>query len=60
MKKYQRPTVSFYDMAPVSIMEGSVAVKGKIGISSFFTDEDDWTTEQTSTGNRRKYSFWDE
>ena len=60
MKKYIKPALKGYDMAPVSILEGSLKVKGKIGVSSFRTDEDDWTAEETSTGQTRsKYNFWE-
>ena len=47
-------------MAPVSIMEGSMEVKGRIGISTFYTDENDWTTEENAQGEKTsKYSFWE-
>ena len=60
MKKYISPTIKGYDMAPVSIMEGSLEVKGRIGISTFYTDENDWTSETDSQGNTSsKYSFWE-
>jgi hypothetical protein len=60
MKKYITPKVWSYDMGPSSILQGSLAVKGKIGISSFRTDEDDWFTEESSDGtNKSKYSFWE-
>lgn len=57
MKKYVKPALKGYDMTPVSIMEGSVTVKGKIGVSTFFTDEDDWSTDE-NTG-QKKYDFWE-
>jgi len=61
MKKYSKPTIACFDMAPVSILEGSVKIKGKIGVSSFFTDNDDWektTNEETGT-SQRTYTFWE-
>lgn len=57
MKKYIKPEMEPTAMAPVSIMGGSVKVKGKVGISSFFTDEDDWYADENT--KRRTYSFWD-
>ena len=60
MKKYISPTIKGYDMAPVSIMEGSMEVKSRIGISTFYTDENDWTTEENAQGEKTsKYSFWE-
>ena len=60
MKKYISPTIKSYDMAPVGIMQGSLEVKGRIGISTFYTDEDDWTTETNSQGEQSsKYNFWE-
>jgi len=60
MKQYKKPTFASFDMAPVSILEGSVKIKGKVGISSFFTDRDDWETTTDSNGNARStYSFWE-
>lgn len=60
MKKYVKPELTGYEMSPVRIMEGSVVVKGKkIGVSSFFTDEDDWTTETSNGTTKKAYSFWD-
>lgn len=60
MKKYIKPTIAQFDMAPVSIMEGSVSMKSKAGISSFFTDTDDWSTETDNSGNTSSsYNFWE-
>lgn len=61
MKKYIKPSMTNYDMTPTSILEGSVTIKGKIGISSFFTDNDDWEVkEDESTGQKtREYQFWE-
>lgn len=57
MKKYIKPELHGYEMSPVRIMEGSIIVKAKkVGVSSFFTDEDDWTQE---SNGKRSYSFWD-
>lgn len=57
MKKYVKPELHGYEMSPVRIMEGSIIVKAKkVGVSSFFTDEDDWTQE---SNGKRSYSFWD-
>ena len=57
MKKYVKPELRDYDMAPVSIMEGSVTFKGKICVSTFFTDEDDRRSDE-ETG-QKKYNFWE-
>lgn len=47
-------------MAPTNILQGSLKVKAKVGISSFRTDEDDWTTEESSDGTTKsKYNFWE-
>lgn len=59
MKKYIKPDIEDLDMAPVSILEGSVKVKGKIGVSTFFTDEDDWETVEENGQKKKKYNFWD-
>lgn len=61
MKKlYVKPSMKPYDMASVNIMSGSTTIRTRIGISSFHTDDDDWTTEEdSSTGTTaRKYNFW--
>lgn len=57
MKKYIKPALKGYDMTPVSILEGSIKVKAKIGISTFFTDDDDWSKDE-QTG-QKKYNFWE-
>lgn len=61
MKQYIKPTIEDYDMAPVSILEGSVTVKTKVGISDFFTDHKDWASETNPETNQqeRKYTFWE-
>ncbi|MCR5394553.1 MAG: hypothetical protein K6E86_04095 [Bacteroidales bacterium] len=60
MKKYITPELRTYDMAPTNILQGSLKVKAKVGISSFRTDEDDWTTEESSDGTTKsKYNFWE-
>ena len=60
MKKYIKPELTGYEMSPVRIMEGSVKVKAKkVGVSSFFTDEDDWHEETVNGESKRAYSFWD-
>ena len=54
------PALILETMAPVGIMQGSLEVKGRIGISTFYTDEDDWTTETNSQGEQSsKYNFWE-
>lgn len=58
MKKYIKPAISLYDVAPTSIMAGSVKIrKARVGISSFFTDDNDWETDDS--GNKTNYNFWD-
>ena len=58
MKRYIKPALKGYDMAPVSILEGSsTEVKARIGISTFFTDDDDWSKDE-NTGEK-KYNFWE-
>ncbi len=60
MKKYIKPAIASFDMAPTSILEGSVTIKGKIGVSSFFTDRDDWEATSDESGNTTtKYNFWE-
>ena len=48
-------------MAPVCIMAGSVEVKAKVGVSSFFTDDDDWfgTDDSGNKTENSTYNFWD-
>jgi len=59
-KNYIKPALKPYDMAPLSILEGSVSVSARIGISSFRTDDDDWTNETDGSGNTtRQYNFWE-
>ena len=60
-KKYVKPEVKPYDMAPVCIMAGSVEVKAKVGVSSFFTDDDDWfgTDDSGNKTENSTYNFWD-
>ncbi|MBQ0058044.1 MAG: hypothetical protein KBT20_10355 [Bacteroidales bacterium] len=57
MKQYIKPEITFYDVAPVSILEGSVVInkkmQRKIGVSAFSTDADDWTVE----GDSKTYNF---
>ena len=57
MKRYIKPALKGYDMAPVSILEGSTEVKARIDISTFFTDDDDWSKDE-NTGEK-KYNFWE-
>lgn len=56
-KSYIKPEMKQYEMLPLSIMSGSVTLKPdtKIAVSSFFTDDADWSTD--SNGNK-SYNFW--
>lgn len=57
-KQYIKPAMCHYEMAKPQILAGSVNVKARVGISSFRTDDDDWTNEDGST-SAKKYSFWE-
>lgn len=59
-KNYVKPVLKPYEMASPNIMSGSVSVRTRIGLSSFHTDEDDWTAEEddASGTTTRKYNFW--
>lgn len=57
--EYVKPLAKPYDMQSINLMAGSMYINSgskKIGLSSFFTDEDDQSTD--SQGNS-KYNFWD-
>lgn len=60
MKKYIKPAISFYEVAPASILAGSGQNphnrSNKVGVSSFFTDDQDWSGGEQNSGS---YSFWD-
>lgn len=56
-KNYIKPEMAPYEMAPISIMQGSVTVRNRVGISSFRTDDGWWSDGQQGSGN---YSFWSE
>lgn len=58
-KNYIKPEMAPYEMAPLSIMQGSVTVRNRVGISSFRTDDSWWSDGQggNQSGN---YSFWSE
>lgn len=55
MKQYIKPIMKTYDMEPTNILRGSIKVKSSVGISSFFTDEED----TDNTDEKSKYKFWE-
>lgn len=60
-KNYIKPAIRHFDMAQPQIMSGSVSARARVGISSFRTDDDDWTTEtdEETGSSSRKYKFWE-
>lgn len=58
-KNYIKPEMAPYEMAPISIMQGSVTVRNRVGISSFRTD-DSWWNDGQGGNQGRSYSFWSE